>query len=385
MLRSLISEDQTEILKEIRDVSYEEALRGKDKNGIPYLKHIFELHYKIFGETCSSCPGKITGYIQKLKNYNPKKKMEIIKSEFQLQEGVIIPIAGTSDVYSKHNLTDEVAVQLLAQNPNRKSLFSKLPENVEELIEDYISELEVSGTKDKGGDDQDDTLVSIGNDKVTVEEALSLLEIINIKTKANTVVGVGKKIKELTPELLKELTLIASDFVSMKQSLTQTTEGVKSIDELRAEYETALSAFQELEVSGTKDKGGDDQDDTLVSIGNDKVTVEEALSLLEIINIKTKANTVVGVGKKIKELTPELLKELTLIASDFVSMKQSLTQTTEGVKSIDELRAEYETALSAFQELEVAGTEDEKAVAFKALEDAQIALEEAEKLINKGE
>jgi hypothetical protein len=280
MLRSLISEDQTEILKEIRDVSYEEALRGKDKNGIPYLKHIFELHYKIFGETCSSCPGKITGYIQKLKNYNPKKKMEIIKSEFQLQEGVIIPIAGTSDVYSKHNLTDEVAVQLLAQNPNRKSLFSKLPENVEELIEDYISELEVSGTKDKGGDDQDDTLVSIGNDKVTVEEALSLLEIINIKTKANTVVGVGKKIKELTPELLKELTLIASDFVSMKQSLTQTTEGVKSIDELRAEYETALSAFQELEV---------------------------------------------------------------------------------------------------------AGTEDEKAVAFKALEDAQIALEEAEKLINKGE
>lgn len=277
--QSLLSENQKEILKEIRDASYE-TLRGKDKNGIPFLKHIFELHYKIFGETCSSCPGKIAGYIQKLKNFNTNIKMEIIKSEFQLQEGVIIPVTGTSDVYSQHNLTDEIAIKLLSENPNRKLLFRTLPENVDELIEAYISEIEVKGDDNKDGDDQDDTLVSIGNAKVTVEEALSLLEIINIKTKANTVVGVGKKIKELTPELLKELTLIASDFVSMRQSLTQTTEGVKTIDELKSEYDAALIAFQELEV---------------------------------------------------------------------------------------------------------AGTEDQKAVAFKALEDAQIALEEAEKLINKGE
>jgi hypothetical protein len=280
MLRSFLNEDQTEILKEIRDVSYETLTRGKDKNGIPYLKHIFELHYKIFGETCSNCPGKITGYIQKLKNFNTNIKMEIIKSEFQLQEGVIIPIAGTSDVYSKHNLTDEIALKLLAENPNRKSLFSKVPENLEQLIEEYISELEVKGDDNKDGDNQDDTLVSIGNDKVTVEEALSLLEIINIKTKANTVVGVGKKIKELSPELLEKLAVLVSELVSKKQPLTQTTEGVKTIDELKAEHDAALTAFQELEV---------------------------------------------------------------------------------------------------------AGTEDEKAVAFKALEDAQIALEEAEKLINKGE
>lgn len=274
--QSFLSEKEEEILKEIRDASYE-TLRVKDKNGIPFLKHIFELHYKIFGETCSSCPGKIAGYIQKLKNFNTNIKMEIIKSEFQLQEGVIIPVAGTSDVYSQHNLTDEKAIKLLAENPNRKSLFRTLPENIDELIEAYISELEVAGTEDGDG----------------------------------------------------------------------------SLD--------------------------------LVIIGENKITIAEAISLLEIINIKTKANTVVGVGKKIKELTPELLKELTLITSDFVAMRQSLTQTTEGVKTIQELREEYEAALSAFQELEVAGTEDGKSVAFKVLEDAQVALEEAENLINKGE
>ncbi len=78
MLRqSLLSEEQKETLKEIRDANYQ-TLSGHDKNGIPFLKHVFELHFKIFGETCSSCPSKIGGYISKLKNFNPDK-MELVK------------------------------------------------------------------------------------------------------------------------------------------------------------------------------------------------------------------------------------------------------------------------------------------------------------------
>lgn len=237
-----LSEKEEEILNEIRDASYQ-TLSGKDKNGIPFLKHIFDLHYKIFGETCSNCPNKIAGYIEKLKKFNTNIKMEIIKSEYQLHENVIIPISGTSDVYSKHNLTDEIAIKLLAENPNRKPLFKKLPDNVDELIETYISEIKV-----KAGDDQDDTLVSIGNEKLTVVQALSLLELINVKSKATTVAGVGKKIAELTPEQLKELTLIASDFVAMNESLTQ------SIPKLKLDYETALAAFHELEVNGAEEE-----------------------------------------------------------------------------------------------------------------------------------
>ena len=204
MLRqSSLSEEQKEILKQIRDASYE-TLRGKDKNGIPFLKHIFDLHYKIFGETCSNCPSKIGGYIQKLKNFNTNIKMENAKSIFQLQEGVIIPISGTSDVYSKHNLTDENAIKLLSENPNRKSLFRVLPENVDELIEAYISEIEV---------DEENDLVTVGTEKLTTEEAVSLLELINVKTKATTVVGVEKKIAELTEDQATEFQVLVADFI----------------------------------------------------------------------------------------------------------------------------------------------------------------------------
>jgi hypothetical protein len=232
---------EEEILQQIRDASYE-ALRGKDNNGIPFLKHIFQLHYKIFGETCSNCPGKITGYIQKLKNFNTTIKMEIIKSEYQLQEGVIIPVAGTSEAYSNHNLTDEVAIKLLVQNPNRKSLFNKLPENVDELIEAYVEEIEV---------DEEDNLVTVGENKITIEEAITLLDLINVKSKATTVTGVQKKIAELNPEQSKEFNVLVFDLVSKKQLLT---EGEKTIEELKADYEVAFNAYHGLEAEGTEEE-----------------------------------------------------------------------------------------------------------------------------------
>jgi hypothetical protein len=240
-----LSKQEKEILNEIRDATYETLTRGKDEKGIPFLKYIFELHYKIFGETCSSCPGKITGYIQKLKNFNPKIKMEIIKSEFQLQENVIIPVSGTSDVYSKHNLTDEAALKLLAENPNRKSLFSKVPEDLEKRIEDYIANLEVEQIEGN----QDNTLILIGTEKVSVDEAIALLELIGTKTKATTVTGVAKKIAELSQEQLNELIGLASDLVSKKQ-----TSNLESIENFKIEYEAALAAFKELETKGTEDE-----------------------------------------------------------------------------------------------------------------------------------
>lgn len=272
MFRQLsLNEEQKEILKEIRDASYQ-TLSGHDKNGIPYLKHIFDLHFKIFGETCSTCPNKIGGYIQKLKNFNPELKMEIVKSIFELNEGVIIPVPGTSDVYSKHNLTDDAALKIISKNPNRKVLFRVLPENLDELLEAHISELEVNGSGD-GAKVGDDSLVSIGNDKLTVEETISILELINIKTKATTVTGVSKKVAELTPEQLKELSVLASDLLSKKQP---SAEGVKTIEDLKAEYETALSAFQELEVNGS----GEEKEAALKVLEEAHSAFEEAEKLI---------------------------------------------------------------------------------------------------------
>lgn len=198
-----LSLNEKEILEQIRDATYETLTRGKDKNGIPFLKHIFQLHYKIFGETCSNCPGKITGYIQKLKNFNPIKKMETTSKKFQLKEGVIIPVAGTSDAYSNANLTDEIAIKLLADNPNRKILFEKLPENLDELI---AESLEV---------DLDPEVLTFGEKTLTIEEALSLLEKINVTSKATTVTGVLKKIDSLTVEQKTDFETLVKDFVAV--------------------------------------------------------------------------------------------------------------------------------------------------------------------------
>ena len=194
--------NEKEVLEQIRDATYETFTKGKDKNGIPFLKHIFQLHFKIFGETCSNCPGKISGYIQKLKNFNPNKKMETTSKLFQLKEGVIIPVAGTSDAYSNANLTDEIALKLLSENPNRKILFEKLPDNLDELIAEGVEvnlDLEV---------------LTFGEKTLTIEEALSLLEKINVISKATTVTGVIKKIDSLTAEQKIDFQTLVNDFVA---------------------------------------------------------------------------------------------------------------------------------------------------------------------------
>lgn len=129
---------QEEILNIIRDSDIKTLTTGKDKNGIPFLKHIFELHKEIFGETCSTCPYLIPGYISKLKNYNSKEmKEKKEQSKFELKKGVLLIFAGTSRSYSEANLTDEVALEYLAKNPNRKEKFAKLPKDIDKLIENY--------------------------------------------------------------------------------------------------------------------------------------------------------------------------------------------------------------------------------------------------------
>lgn len=135
----MFSKLEKETLKQIRDSDNKTLLTGKDKNGIPFLNHIFVFHKKIFGETCSSCPSKILDYIQKLKNFNSSKmeNSKKNKNKFTLANGTLLVFAGTSRSYSKHNITDEVAMEYLAKNPNRKTLFSKVPDNLEKLIDTY--------------------------------------------------------------------------------------------------------------------------------------------------------------------------------------------------------------------------------------------------------
>ena len=222
-----LNKDQEKVLHKIWDIDYPNLLNRIDEKGIPYLKHVFDLYFKIYGEVCSNCPSKISGYIQKLKSLkNITMQNENIKeSQFELHDDVMIPVPGTSDAYSQHNMTDEIAIKLLSQNPNRKSLFRKLPENVDSLVEEYVNRIEVVDDLDQNlNQDQnldqeqniDPELVTIGVSKVTIEEAHSLLELINVKTRASTAKGIENKISELAPEDKAELEKLVNDFVAKK-------------------------------------------------------------------------------------------------------------------------------------------------------------------------
>lgn len=105
-----------------------------------HLKLVFDTYYKIFGEVCTGCPTKIGGYISRLKKHNKTIIMAKDKREFRLKKGAIIPVPGTSKAYSDINITDKIALEILKANPNRKSIFSKVPENLEELLEGAAQE-----------------------------------------------------------------------------------------------------------------------------------------------------------------------------------------------------------------------------------------------------
>lgn len=251
-----LTEDEIKVLNEIRDAK--DVLRGRDSKGIPFLQHVFKLHKKIFNEACSNCPGKLQGYINNLKKFNPQKqKIMSDKKLFKLREGVIIPVAGTSESYSNANITDEKAIELLAINPNRKALFQTLPKNVDELVEEFKNKSSKPST-----DDDLKEFVKIGDYSLTVEETQKVLETAKIKTRATTVTGVQKFVDELKDEDKKEVFQLAKDLVEAKHVVTgqpdttdsTTTETVteavvKTLEELQFDLEKAEQDLEDLKAN----------------------------------------------------------------------------------------------------------------------------------------
>lgn len=226
-------------LRKIWDTDYQTIVRGKD-NGVPFLSYVFELHYKIFGETCSNCPNKISGYIQKLKQLNTQTIVETKKKNtFVLQTGTIIPVPGTSESYSNANLTDEKAVQLLAENKNRKALFLTLPKDWEKQVEEFIANIpsaDAPAPKAVG--------VKIGENVLTVEESLSLLEKLNVSTKATTISGVEGVIKKLADDVANELVVLANA-LSASKAITPSTGADAPASRTKEDVEFDLAAAEQ--------------------------------------------------------------------------------------------------------------------------------------------
>ncbi|MDI9256319.1 hypothetical protein [Flavobacterium sedimenticola] len=234
-----LSLEQKEKLQKLWDADYQTILKGKD-NGVPYLKYLFELHFVLFGKTCDHCTSKFQGYIQKIKNLNRdnimSKETKKSESNFLLNQGTTIPVRGTSIAYSNANLTDEIAVKLLAENSNRKILFAKLPENVDELIKAYKSSEVKDEEKAEG--------VVLGDKTLTVEQAISLLDKMKLKTKATTLAGVSNFVGKLSDEQKAELIALASevkDEVPGSDTQIRTREEVEfDIEKLQQDLQDAI-------------------------------------------------------------------------------------------------------------------------------------------------
>ena len=131
---NLRAEDR-EHLAFIKEADMATLINGRDAQNAPYLDWVFSLHKLLFGQACGGCPGKIPGYINRIKNFELRPYVMTKETrQFEFEQGVVVPVFGTSRVYSNHNLTDEIAIELLRDNINRKALFKKLPRNLNALL-----------------------------------------------------------------------------------------------------------------------------------------------------------------------------------------------------------------------------------------------------------
>lgn len=159
-----------------------------------HLKLVFDTYQRLYKEVCHNCPTKVAGYIKRIKNHNntvmaTKEKKEQ-KSAFVLQTGAQIIVRGKYKSYSNANLTDELALKFLKANPNRKQLFAKLPDNINELL----------SIEEETNDEVEETVKIDSEINVSIEVATEALDFVGSSTKAKTVSGVQKRIDGLDEE-----------------------------------------------------------------------------------------------------------------------------------------------------------------------------------------
>lgn len=129
----------SEDLKNLLNESY--AVLSNDINK---LQRLVSYYRQIYGvDSCLGCggDGKYQEYYLKLKNEGLKIMETKEKTAFEFNKGVTaVPIEFGSNKYvTPTNLTDELALEFLAKNTNRISLFSKFPEDWKQQVEDYTS------------------------------------------------------------------------------------------------------------------------------------------------------------------------------------------------------------------------------------------------------
>lgn len=113
-----------------------------ESSGKRFLVEFAEDYKALMGTTlCLSCNfnSKFYEFINKLKTKKMSKKNKSTKLEFQIKpkyKGVQLGF-GSNVMLTDSGLSEELALRFCIEHPRGKELFETLPENVDELIEDY--------------------------------------------------------------------------------------------------------------------------------------------------------------------------------------------------------------------------------------------------------
>ena len=90
---------------------------------------IERLYYEVLGKRLSGCrcPDRWHDAVLEINSYIKKHGKMKEKSNYKLRAGVILQIAGSSEIYTNDNLTDEVAAAFLKEHPNATGRFEVIP------------------------------------------------------------------------------------------------------------------------------------------------------------------------------------------------------------------------------------------------------------------
>ena len=90
---------------------------------------IERLYYEVLGKRLSGCrcPDRWHDAVLEINSYIKKHGKMKEKSNYKLRAGVILQIAGSSEIYTNDNLTDEVAAAFLKEHPNAAGRFEVIP------------------------------------------------------------------------------------------------------------------------------------------------------------------------------------------------------------------------------------------------------------------
>lgn len=141
-----------------------------------------------------------------------------------------------NDFYTRSNITDQIAAEMLKDNPKRADFFEELPDNLDEVIEEILS--------DKGSDKSEDSADQIAAEKALVKDIARLLIDGTTKTdirKKYKDAKVGEK--DLTQRLLSEL-------IKEADEVLKNPEKLKELQDYQDEEEVNLD---ELDRKGLED------------------------------------------------------------------------------------------------------------------------------------